>query len=201
MARFEGFFHAMQTYDIAPLLSAPHIVSYIRRVYLNSERLTQERVQRASSACGALFRWYGSVSSRLEAALELLEVDVQLEDLQSQLVPNGTSWMCKADHGWVYFPPDINAQINAADGTSQPVTFELDGTTYEVAMGSRCQRNVIWGTVRPIRPGGDQINMQALQGCWQASWGSEIQVQGTTVIVNGTPAISNLEDRCSEGIR
>mmetsp|Transcript_87487 Transcript_87487/g.245656 ORF Transcript_87487/g.245656 Transcript_87487/m.245656 type:complete len:403 (-) Transcript_87487:14-1222(-) len=203
LARFETFFPAMDRFDIAPLVAAPEVVSYISRTYLDHGRLTADRVRRSSAACAALFGWYAHVSIRLEAALELVTVGAELANLTRPPMHSGTSgslrWRVETDAGWVEFPDDVDAQLNAAQGHSM-VLFDLHGEHYEVDVRFRIQRNRNTRFERPIRPPGDDINIWSLQGIWQASWGQVLVVRGATVFLYDRAADELLEESESDGV-
>lgn len=196
LARFDTFFSAMQHYDIAALVAAPHVMQYVSRVYFGSDGLTEDRVRYSNKACAALFRWYASSVARAEAALELLSVNAELENLRLSLGAEAPGrWRCHTNDGWLEYPESISMMFEASllQGSNPIIAFELLGESYLVDLERRVQRNVSTDFLRPIRPPGHEVDLRALQGSWRTSWGPTVTVQDLLVSCDGASEAGTLE--------
>lgn len=191
LVRFDSFFSAMQHYDTASLVAAPHVMQYLSRVYFGGDGLTEERVRFSNKACAALFRWCTSSVARAEAALALLAVYTDLESLRLSFgAETSGRWRCHANDGWLEYPESISTMFEASllQGSNPIIAFELHGESYLVDLDRRVQRNVSTDFLRPIRPPGDDVDLRALQGSWRTCWGLTVTVYDLDVSAEGAPS-------------
>lgn len=198
LAKFETFFPSMDNYDIGDLMAVPEVACYLQRAYFGEDGLTQERVYRCNVACAALFRWCSRSLARVEAALELLLVKQKLLELRR---PGVECWQVETEEGWVPYPADVNRKLEEAEATGEAVDFTHAWTNYEINLVTRTQRNVFTGFLRPVRPPGIDVDLRALQGSWHTSWGSDVSVCGTQVVVDGQTVGPELEPLAEGGVR